>query len=692
MSRENYIQHITGLRGLAILMVVLFHLSPSAFSNGFYGVDVFFVIMGYLLFYGGKKEQNFSLGNFLKRKVIRIYPSLCVLILFSCVCIAPFLYDILQVSIFGKSCLYSILGVSNLYYIIAYADYFATDSSMNALLHTWFLSVTVQIYLFWAVGSVIFRRASKITKIICVLIIVLASFLYYFSHSIQQIIIDCGYNGWGQTSRVSYYDTLGRLWQIFAGGLVCVLPAVTNRISNILFFLVGLAILIVSAFCNLALPEWASIGVILGTVLVLRYAGDAQIPVLLENKIILFLGKISFSLYLVHFPIIVFYRHWERKEPDIICSMVLLAISVVTAWIFYRYIETHRFSKRIGLVLFVFTILLSCFARGAKKLGVQWDSHIVPYPVYQLTEEHIQFPDSVYSGYNEHLLKADRGTRGYLRSNSEVFPIHSISGSNKNPEFVLVGNSVAQQLYAGFHEICKERNIPGIHLTTIVFPLWNYYVWFGDSYCWTKDKAAAFTEWLRHQPDLHTVVVSFLWKGEKKLTKFNYTNWDGFLVAETQDEILNNAKEFCKQVQKTGKNVVILTPTPVFMDFEDAALLGRGEDYVHWRNQRGYMIDSKNGEDPFVITEKEYMEFNADVFNMLCKLESEGYCKLLHIEQGIFREGNFSGLQNGKLYCRDKAHVTPAGAIFIMKGVADQFEKIIRENKSKIDTPNHELK
>lgn len=675
-------QHLTGLRGIAILMVVLFHLCPILFPNGFYGVDIFFVITGYLLFFGWKKEPLFILGNFLKKKVIRIYPCLSVLVLLAGLCIAPFLYETSDAQQFGKNCLYSLIGVSNIYYTQVYSDYFATESNINPLLHTWYLSATIQIYLMWAIGAALLRPFSSRIKLSCVCIVALISLLYYFSYSLQQIVVECGLSGWEQHAAISYYNSLGRVWQVLAGGLIFIIPLANSRWKNVSLFIFGLAALIYSSFYNHESSEWMPLLVVAGTVLVLRYAESAKLPVFLENKMLLFFGKISFSLYLVHFPIFVFYRRWERTEPCMVWCVILLLVALGAAWLLWRYIETYRFTRLQGFLLFGVALALALLCRGIYKLGLKWDMRSIAYPVYHLSDEHINYPATVHSGYNEQLLKPDSGTSDLLRSDCGNRSMLSLSGKNKNPEFVLIGNSVAQQLYAGFHEICKEKNISGVHLTTVIYPIWDYHVWLSDSYCWTEKKAEAFMDWLRHQPDLHTVVVSFLWKADENTKKnIHYKTWNGLSAIKTLKSTMPNVQQFCKQVKRTGKQVVFLTPTPVFMDFADKSQLGKGEDYVQWRKQRGKKIDMTAAEDPFVISESEYLKFNEDVFKMLYQLEREGYCKLLHIEEGIFQEGNFAGLHNGILFCRDRTHVTPPASIYIMRGVANQFAEIINQNR-----------
>lgn len=681
-SANNRIQYITGLRGLAILMVLLFHVLPTCFSNGFYGVDIFLVISGYLLFLGWQKDASFNFWIFFRKKIVRIYPSLACMLLITTICVIPFFYHTYNAFLFGRSSFFSLLGVSNFYYMKEYANYFATDSNMNPLLHTWYLSVTLQIYLLWALGCLVFRHVSAAFRYVGIILLFLASFIYCFSYEIQGLLISGGFTGWGQTAKVAYYDTAGRLWQVMAGGAVCVLPSLRSKVVNVMVFVAGMGGLCYMSFCNASLSTWCSIGIVVCTVLVLRYAGECKERVLLENPLLEGIGKISFSLYLIHFPILVTYKLWERQQPDAMISIVLVLVSIAFAWLLWKGVESRQLSKTTLVIICLTSLAVALVLRFVYKLGYLWDVRSIPYPVYSLKAEHMELPNGVKNGYDERMLKADPGTQSLLGVDARpVIPILSLSGMNEKPEFVLVGNSVSQHLYAGFYEVCKARQIPGVHLTTIIAPRWNCLIDLNDSYRWTEEKAQAFLSWLRQQPQLHTVVVSYLWKVYDKSVKRETVLWNGESVAFTESFIDEQVKEFCRQVKKLGKKVVVLTPSPLFMKFTDEALLGKGEDYTQWRKMRGKDINPQSSEDPFVISKDDYLEYNANILNKLTALEREGYFKLLHIERGIFKEGNFAGVRDGILFCRDICHITPPASIYVMQGVADEFEAIIRQNR-----------
>lgn len=683
-SQNKHISYITGLRGIAIMMVVLFHLQPDYFANGFLGVDIFLVITGYLLFRDWNSSTPFQFLTFTKKKIARIYPPLSVLIVLAVLSSIPFLYSIGDAILLGKSALYSLLGVSNFYYMRYYSDYFATESNLNPLLHTWYLAVTIQVYLIWAILRTILRHFPHALRNPAVIILAICSIFYSFSYELQLFANNWGLVNWGQEKAISYYDTFGRIWEVLAGGIVYFLPDFRKNHVNTILSMIGFGLLCTMAFCNTELPSVASIATVICTILVLKYTGAGRCRMLIESKPLFRLGQISFSLYLLHFPIFVLYRHWEKSIPSVKDSIILLLLCIIMAWGLWKYIESRRHSRLCISSLILCAFITAGFVRGAHHVGIRWDAMQFPYPTYELTDEHHTMADSIRSGYNDKLLQGDAGTQLLLGSPyTQIYSFLSLSGKQDKPQFVLVGNSNAQHFYAGFHEICKAQNIPGIHLTTIVFPMWDYQVWRSTSYCWTKQKAHAFIDWLKQQPELHTVVISHLWKDQTRpVTAQKLKNWDGKEITQTDKWKLHAVREFCTQLNKIGKHVVILTPSPVFSDFDNSAYLGTGGSYVQWRKWRDWEIDPTDGQDPFIITNEEYTTFNTEVFRLLNRLEEEGYCKLLHIERGIFKEGNFCGVHNNTLYCRDKTHITPAASIYIMQGVADEFARIIQHNKN----------
>lgn len=149
-NKQGFLVYLSGLRGLAILLVVLFHLLPLQFSQGFLGVDIFFVLIGYLLFRSYNSQEPFPFKVFINKKIIRIYPVLACTIVLACVLMAFVIESSNEIKIFDRSAKQALLGQSNIYFNKIYSDYFSDGANLNPLLHTWYLAVTLQVYLMWA--------------------------------------------------------------------------------------------------------------------------------------------------------------------------------------------------------------------------------------------------------------------------------------------------------------------------------------------------------------------------------------------------------------------------------------------------------------------------------------------------------------------------------------------------------------
>lgn len=162
--------HIEGLRGWAIVLVVLFHYTigndivPNAtiVKNGFLGVDMFVCIMGYLCIRGLTQKKEMLFLQYLNKKIIRLFAPLAILVTIAAL-LAIFILDFNYIKLLADTGLYSLFGLANAELIWKSKNYFATDSAMNALLHTWYISVAIQLFVLAYVLKVLLRNAQKRT-------------------------------------------------------------------------------------------------------------------------------------------------------------------------------------------------------------------------------------------------------------------------------------------------------------------------------------------------------------------------------------------------------------------------------------------------------------------------------------------------------------------------------------------------
>ena len=330
----KYRPEIDGLRAISVLSVFIFHLGAKPLRGGFIGVDVFFVISGYLitnLIYGEWKENQFSLTSFYVRRIKRIAPALLSMIFCSLAAgyfiLSPGDYDVL-----ARSSLSAIAGVSN-FFFLQNTGYFDPAAETMPLLHTWSLAVEEQFYIIWPSLLLIFWKMAKWTRtsaLESILILIAASLAAYLLTIFT-------------SSKIAFYMPHTRAWEFVVGGAIPFIPAVTSerfRYAIKLLPWLGIA-LIGGAALQFREVEISVLGAVIGAYLIL-YAARPQSLIydILSWRPLVFIGKISYSLYLYHFPIIVFWRHYAGTwTVPIAYFPVFIICAVVMSWLSWKYVE-----------------------------------------------------------------------------------------------------------------------------------------------------------------------------------------------------------------------------------------------------------------------------------------------------------------------------------------------------------------
>ncbi|MBQ2380714.1 MAG: acyltransferase, partial [Akkermansia sp.] len=406
-GNKVFFEHINGLRGLAIILVVLFHLSSDTFPCCFYGVDIFLVITGYLLFIGLKKQEGSLMGSaaFAMKRAARILPPVAVLV-FLTLCAGFFLLDYLdniEASRLGR---YTLLGMANVHLNKEASDYFAADFSDNPLMHMWYIGVTLQVYLMFIVGNAICKRIPRrvwLPSLFAVAAVSLA-LRYCWSFDLLHLL---GLSGKGNMTEPSYFETLPRVWEVMAGGLVCILPDVSSRFrANVLticgFVAVLLPVVLLRESSSAMFPV-----VVAGTVLIIRYYPRSSLTVLLCNRLLMFVGTISFSLYMVHLPVFVCYKSWAFREMGEVDYVVMLLLSFLFAWGYYKLVERPKWNWKVWGAVWLAVLFVCVLVKkvdGFKGM-LQSDADCQLLPEYTMWSGEVD--SELFRGYDKNLLKAD---------------------------------------------------------------------------------------------------------------------------------------------------------------------------------------------------------------------------------------------------------------------------------------------
>ena len=333
-------EDIQGLRALAVLSVVIYHISPHHLPGGFIGVDIFFVISGYLIMgqiYDKVQNSSFSYSDFYVKRFKRLFPAYFVTVAISSI-FAFFYFLPGEFSKYAWSLIASCLYVSNFYFYTK-SGYFDSELQGSPLLHTWSLSVEEQ---FYAVMPVIMVVAFGVYKRLSLLIL---GGLAVLSFAL------CFYLTQSDVS-FAFFASFTRFWQFIVGGAIAIYSLHTRkyRFLSELIAIVGVLVLLASCVF-LTHDEFPGIKAViptLATVAVLAFSRkDLFIYRLLALKPAEFIGNISYSLYLWHWPVIIFYQLHFETELKALDKIVVLACSILLGILSYYFIE-ERFRKRVS--------------------------------------------------------------------------------------------------------------------------------------------------------------------------------------------------------------------------------------------------------------------------------------------------------------------------------------------------------
>lgn len=352
-----YRKEIDGLRALAIIPVIFFHAGFKWFEGGYVGVDVFFVISGYLIttiILKEKEAGDFRIINFYERRVRRILPALFFMML---ICL-PFAWLWMmpnQLLMFSRSLIAVPVFLSN-FLFWRENDYFAIDAIEKPLLHTWSLAVEEQYYVVFPIFLVLFWSFGKRCIIILLGIFAFLSFsfaqlggnLTFYKPYLEKELF-----WFHQTDYASFYLTTGRAWELLIGALVAFYVYKNTQVQNNyrqFFAMFGFLLIIYSIIFIDEITPYPSVYTLLptiGTALMIIYAReDTIIGRLLSTRLLVGIGLISYSAYLWHQPLFAFSRLQLVNEPDIILFSILILVTYIIAYFSWKYIETPFRNKK----------------------------------------------------------------------------------------------------------------------------------------------------------------------------------------------------------------------------------------------------------------------------------------------------------------------------------------------------------
>jgi len=358
LIRPNYKPEIDVLRAFSIIAVIIYHsnitiLGFKIFPGGFIGVDIFFVISGYLiskiLFKEIEKKGKINLSLFYEKRIRRIFPLyFFIIVIFSL--LGFFFLLPLDLNYLINSAIYSLFFVSNFFFAFTGTQYGDVEYLFKPLIHTWSLSVEEQFYIFYPLFFLLWFKYFK-KKIILFFILFTASIF------ISSLVSN-------SFSVFSYYMFFTRIWEFLLGTIVAKFEDKNyykNINANLITFFGSLLILLSFIFFNknIVHPSIFTLIPLIGTCVIILYSGKSSyFKFLFFNKFIIFFGLISYSLYLWHFPIMSFFRSISPPDSFFHKSLIFLLI-IVLSILTYHYIEKPFRNRNVIKRKLLYKIIIS---------------------------------------------------------------------------------------------------------------------------------------------------------------------------------------------------------------------------------------------------------------------------------------------------------------------------------------------
>ncbi len=438
----NYRPEIDGLRALAILPVILYHAFPELCPGGFLGVDVFFVISGFLItriIFEEVRRGQFSVQNFYARRIRRILPALYfMLILCSLFYLLVARPSNQESELLGGSVL-SVVGFFSNIYFAQNTGYFANSADLVPFLHTWSLAVEEQFYLIYPFLFLLAFRFGKTT--LSWVIIAVACLSFVFAHL-----------GFELLGKWNFYLLPTRGWEIAAGAMCFLLNRrETADLPKIIYeglVLIGLFLVLFSFFYlnqSIQSPGLWCLFPVLGTMFVITFCKPGQIShVILSFKGLAYIGLISYGAYLWHHPILSLCRHFVIHPSHLPITIIWIAVltSLLLGSLSFHFVEKPFREKKLSVRWLIIPMLvllgLGFFPKEISTFGIN--------------PRNMAFSESVRDLARDN-YDSDRGEKGYYFGDL----------SQRGNDLLLLGDSHARMLIPSLGEMCELKKWRGFH-------------------------------------------------------------------------------------------------------------------------------------------------------------------------------------------------------------------------------------
>lgn len=562
----KYRQEIDGLRAFAVMPVILYHAGVQQFQGGYVGVDVFFVISGYLittLIISELEIERFSIWNFYQRRIRRIFPAL----FFVSLCCVPFAILWMlpnHLRALGNSIITLFLLSSNSWFARE-IGYFEIAVNEYPLMHTWSLAVEEQFYLIFP--------------------IFLLTVWKFFRHHLFAILIAMAVLsfafaewGWRHNPETTFYLLHSRAWELLLGSLVALYlnkTELANANVNNLLSLIGFLLLAGSVYVfddNTPFPSVYALVPTLGAALIILFAKSGTlVNSILSIPLFVGVGLISYSAYLWHVPLLAFLHITSLKEPTSVATTLTALGSLPFAWLTWKFIEQPFRNKTLfrGRTIVALYVLLTVFML-ALGLVLRLESSFLSIPN---TTANAKFTES-------NIIMAPNYERCNSSDSNFIPPAEAcVFGNPKNEQVALVGDSHANSLAEELGKAFNNRNMGmRVLVSAACLPIHTLRR-YGPHQTSCDSYNSQVVEYLSQHPEIKTVVLAGRWtlglegvgfdnqEGGLEKRSRSYVlpenAADSFVVSDERVAVVSRAfAEGVKSFLDLGKRVILIYPIP----------------------------------------------------------------------------------------------------------------------------------
>lgn len=654
----QYRREIDGLRALAVVPVILFHAGFQLFQGGHVGVDVFFVISGYLItsiIVTEKMEQTFSLKSFYLRRAKRILPALFFMML----CCIPLSWKWMSPSDLKdatQSASQASIFISNLYFYNSSDRYFDVESSYKPLLHTWSLAVEEQFYLFF---PLLFSLLWPLGRRLLLLIMGLCCALS---------LAICQWKAFNLPTEAFFFLT-SRFWELLVGAIAAVVM-IGGRLSfgtysKQALSLIGVVCILLPVFSfhkHLPLPSIYTLAPVLGTAFVLVFA-DQQTWVgkLLGIPLLVQIGLLSYSAYLWHQPIFVFTRLRLIDEPGVLLMLSATILTFVFAYGSWRFVEKpFRYSKRLNIKYFLIGLGLCILV--FQSVGT----------IVQLTDGAGGRLAVTGKSYRE-IEDASKPTPG-LKDECENGFKPDVCANAPDPEILIWGDSFARPVVPAL--LASNAHAKVIQFTRgACAPILGEAAMLEGRNIWLATKCQSYNQqvkdWIKNQKSLKYAVLAspfFV-----NLNEHNTLLLDnGEVVASETPVVLKHLLETLDFLKTLGITPVVIAPPPA-SGKNIGRCLFKAAIFEH-------------AVDVCDISQSNLMAAQLPVYALLKEVEK--HYKVIWLDGELCKNGRCRATQGDKSLYYDNIHVSKQGAEYLGKKL-DLYNLVTSHVLSEVTgTPN----